>query len=105
MKTSRLRLLAMLLVTALLAVAAGCGSDDNSSSGGGGGGGGSSSSSSDQPGKGKPTLVLGTKNFTEEFVLGQLYKQALEAKGYTVNLKQNIGATEVTDKALTSGKI
>jgi osmoprotectant transport system substrate-binding protein len=38
-------------------------------------------------------------------VLGQLYKQALEAKGYTVKLKNNIGSTEIIDKGLTSGKI
>ena len=65
----------------------------------------SSSSSSDQPGKGKPAVTLGTKDFTEEFVLGELYKQALEAKGYTVKLKKNIGSTEIIDKALTSGQI
>ena len=45
-----------------------------------------------KPGTGKPAVTLGDKNFTEQFVLGQLYKQALEAKGYTVNLKANIGA-------------
>ncbi len=38
-----------------------------------------------------PTIVVGTKNFTEAFVLGQLYKQALEAKGYKVAYKENIG--------------
>jgi osmoprotectant transport system substrate-binding protein len=38
-------------------------------------------------------------------VLGELYAQALRAKGYTVNVKSNIGPTEITDKALTSGKI
>jgi osmoprotectant transport system substrate-binding protein len=38
-------------------------------------------------------------------VLGQLYKQALEAKGYKINYKENIGATEIIDKALTSKKI
>jgi osmoprotectant transport system substrate-binding protein len=102
MRISRMRVPALLLVTVLFAVAAGCGGDDNSSSSGGGGG---SSSSSDQPGKGKPTVTIGSKNFTEELILGELYKQTLEAKGYTVNLKQNIGATEVVDKALTSGKI
>jgi osmoprotectant transport system substrate-binding protein len=53
----------------------------------------------------KPTITIGTKNFTEEFVLGQLYKQALEAKGFSVKLKDNIGSTEIIDKALTSGKI
>src|SRR5947209_13425403 len=51
------------------------------------------------------TLTLGTKDFTEEFIIGQLYRQALEAKGYKVNYKENIGATEVVDKALTSGQI
>jgi osmoprotectant transport system substrate-binding protein len=94
------RLLIALLATGMLAV--GCG-DDESSSGGGGGGG--TSAGSDQPGKGKPAVTIGTKDFTEEFILGELYKQALEAKGYTVNLKKNIGATEITDKALTSKKI
>jgi len=82
----------------------GCGGDDNESSGGGGGT-GTSSSSSDQPGAGKPAVTIGTKDFTEEFVLGQLYKQALEAKGYKVTYKENIGATEIIDKALTSKQI
>ena len=50
-------------------------------------------------------MTLGTKDFTEEFILGQLYRQALEAKGYTVNYKENIGATEIVDKALTSDQI
>ena len=93
----------MLLLLAVLAVfgLAACGDDDDN----GGGGGGGQQSSSDQPGKGKPAVTLGTKDFTEEFVLGELYKQALEAKGYTVNLKKNIGSTEIIDKALTSNKI
>src|ERR1044071_2073144 len=52
-----------------------------------------------------PTIVIGTKNFTEEFILGQLYKQALEAKGFNVSYKENIGSTEVIQTALTSGKI
>jgi osmoprotectant transport system substrate-binding protein len=102
MSTRFTRLLILLLATGMLAV--GCGSDDESSGGGGGGGGGSSASS-DQPGKGKPAVTIGSKNFTEELILGELYAQALKAKGYDVNLKQNIGATEITDKALTSGKI
>src|SRR5690349_20338196 len=92
------------LLAAVAAIAAGCGSSNNSSSGGSGPSGGSSSSSS-QPGKGKPAITLGTKDFTEEFVLGHLYQQALQAKGYTVNLKENIGATEIVDKALTSHQI
>jgi osmoprotectant transport system substrate-binding protein len=52
-----------------------------------------------------PTVTLGTKNFTEQYVLGQLYKQALEAKGYKVVYKENIGSSELIDTALKSGKI
>jgi len=54
---------------------------------------------------GQPAIVLGTKNFAEEYILGQLYKQALEKKGFTVKYKENIGSTELIDKSLTSGKI
>src|SRR2546423_8431686 len=96
--------LALALLAATATLAAGCGSDSGSS-GGGGGGGNSGAANSSQPGKGKPAVTIGTKDFTEEFVLGQLYRQALEAKGYTVNYKENIGASEIIDKALTSNKI
>jgi osmoprotectant transport system substrate-binding protein len=52
-----------------------------------------------------PTIVIGTKNFPEEFILGQLYKQALEKKGFNVSYKENIGSTELIQTSLTSGKI
>ncbi len=50
-------------------------------------------------------IVIGTKNFTEQYVLGQLYKQALEARGLKVGYKESIGSTELIAKALTSGQI
>jgi osmoprotectant transport system substrate-binding protein len=90
------------VLAALALLVAGCGGSDTSSTSSSSGG---SSAASSQPGKGKPAITIGTKDFTEEFVLGQLYAQALRAKGYTVNLKSNIGATEIIDKALTSGQI
>jgi osmoprotectant transport system substrate-binding protein len=65
----------------------------------------STASAASKPGTGKPSFVLGDKNFPEEFTLGQLYAQALQAQGYTVKLKANIGSTEVAWKALTSGAI
>jgi osmoprotectant transport system substrate-binding protein len=88
----RVRRLLTVAVTAL--ALAGCGSGD--------GGKGSGSSG---PAGGRPPITLGTKNFTEQFVLGQLYKQALEAKGFQVVLKNNIGASEIVDRALTHGEI
>jgi osmoprotectant transport system substrate-binding protein len=63
------------------------------------------SSSSTTAGADKPAFTIGSKSFTEEAILGELYAQALKAKGYKVSLKPNIGQTEIADKALTSGKI
>jgi osmoprotectant transport system substrate-binding protein len=77
----------------------------------GGGGGdqgtttGAKHAGASQPGAGKPAVTLGDKNFTEQLLLGELYKQALEAKGFTVRLKANIGSSEIIDKALISGTI
>ena len=58
-----------------------------------------------EPGAGKPAVVIGDKNFAEENILGSLYAQALKAQGYTVKLKDNIGSSEITCKALQSGQI
>jgi osmoprotectant transport system substrate-binding protein len=98
-------LLALLLAALAMFVFAACGDDDDDDSGGGGGGQNGGEQAAGQPGEGKPPVTLGTKDFPEEFILGELYKQALEANGYTVNLKKNIGSTEIIDKALTSGEI
>src|SRR5215216_4563623 len=90
---SRMLLAAVLATTAAL-LATACG------------GGSSSSDGEDSlPGTGKPAVTLGTKDFPEEFILGELYKQALEAQGYTVKLKKNIGSTEIIDKQLQAGEI
>jgi osmoprotectant transport system substrate-binding protein len=74
---------------------AACGSNDS----------GGTTTDASQPGKGKPAITMGAKNFTEQFILGELYSQALKAKGYSVTLKSNIGSSEIIDKALTSGQI
>jgi osmoprotectant transport system substrate-binding protein len=50
-------------------------------------------------------IIIGTKNFPEQYVLGQLYKQALEAKGFKVQYKENIGSTELIDRALRSNRV
>lgn len=57
------------------------------------------------PGTGRPTVTIGDKNFTEQFVLGELYYQALQAQGFSVVLNRNIGPTEVTIQALQSGRL
>jgi len=57
------------------------------------------------PGTGKPAITIGDKNFTEQFILGELYYLALKAQGYTVSLDSNIGPTEVTLQGLANGTI
>jgi len=89
--------LAALLAVALALALAACGSSNNNKT--------TSSGAAGQPGKGKPAITMGDKNFTEQYILGELYAQALRAKGYTVNLKANIGSSEIVDKALTSGSL
>jgi osmoprotectant transport system substrate-binding protein len=57
------------------------------------------------PGTGKPLVVIGDKNYTEQFLLGELYSQALTAQGFNVQLNQDIGPTEVTLPALYSSRL
>ncbi len=86
---------------------AACGSSSSSSSSSTGSSATTStaSSSASGPGAGKPAVKIGDKNFAEENILGQLYAQALEAKGYKVDLHSEIGSSEIIYKALTSGQI
>jgi osmoprotectant transport system substrate-binding protein len=98
----RAALVAAVFALAALAVA-GCGGSDTS--GAGSSSSGASTQAAARPGKGKPPITIGTKDLTEEFILGELYARALRAERYTVNLKRSIGPTEVVDKALTAGKI
>jgi osmoprotectant transport system substrate-binding protein len=46
---------------------------------------------------------IGTKNFTESEILGELYRQALQAKGFRVELRSSVGSTELIDRALRGG--
>jgi osmoprotectant transport system substrate-binding protein len=67
--------------------------------------GGSPAAAANGPGVGKPPVTIGDKNFTEEYILGSLYAQALAAQGYKVTVKGNIGSSEITYKALQAGQI
>ncbi len=50
-------------------------------------------------------LTMGTKDFTESILTGELYAQALRADGYQVTLRKNVGPTEEIDEALQDGDI
>ena len=48
---------------------------------------------------------VGSKNFTEQFVLAELYAQAMEAAGIKVERKINLGGTLIAHKALEEKQI
>ena len=48
---------------------------------------------------------IGSKNFTEQFILGELYAQALEASGIKTEKKLNLGGTLIAHKALEEKQI
>lgn len=57
------------------------------------------------PANGKVTLTIGSKNFTEQIVLGEIYAQALEAAGYKVKTDLNLGSETVALQALKANEI
>ena len=68
-------------------------------------GGGGQGSSGGGGGEGGPTITVGSKNFTEQFILGELYAQALEANGYTAERSLNLGSEQLAAEALQAGDI
>jgi osmoprotectant transport system substrate-binding protein len=102
-------LLAALAAVATALVLAACGSSDD-------GGGGSSQKTTStattqaaaiksDPANAKTTLTVGSKNFTEQKVLGEVYAQAFQAAGYKVKKELNLGDEQTALKALKGGQI
>lgn len=69
------------------------------------GGGKKKTTTSTPAGGSMPKVILGSKNFPEEELLGQLYGQALQAKGFHVVYKGSFGSSELADTAIRSGKM
>ena len=109
MKTDKARwraLLAALAALALMLGVAACGSDSDSTSSEGNEEGGSSGAAiQSNPDNGKVTLTIGSKNFPEQEILGEIYAQALTAAGYKVKSALNLGSETVALKAVKSGQI
>jgi osmoprotectant transport system substrate-binding protein len=106
MRRHRWLMLLALLVAAL--AVAGCGDDDDDGGGGGGGGDASEQPSSQIQMNDKNSttkLTIGSKNFTEQKVLGEIYAQALSAAGYDVSTELNLGDEKTALKALEGNEI
>src|SRR3954466_876717 len=70
------------------------------------GGGGSSAGTGSSAGASNPTIKIGSDGFDEARVIAEVYAQALEAKGYTVDRAGiGLGTRDVTNAALWSGQI
>lgn len=106
MRQSKLWLaaLAALLVAFSLTLVA-CGDDDDES-----GDSVTTVESETQPIESKPAngdvrIVVGSKNFTEQKVLGEIYAQGLAAAGYDVSTELNLGDEQTALKAIENGTI
>jgi len=105
---SSLKKLKYLLLVSVLALSLGlaaCSSDDgndSSSSGDTSAGGDLIQSNPDNSGVG---LTIGSKNFTEQIVLGEIYSQGLEAAGYDVKTDLNLGSETIALQALNKDEI
>jgi glycine betaine/choline ABC-type transport system substrate-binding protein len=53
----------------------------------------------------KDPIVVGSKNFTESVILGEVIAQRLERAGCSVQRKLDLGGTLVCDRAITSGAL
>lgn len=53
----------------------------------------------------KPTVRVGSANFAEATILGEMYSQVLEASGFKVDRELNLGSREIYAAALDSGQI
>ena len=56
-------------------------------------------------GNARTALTIGSKNFTEQRVLGEIYAQGLQAAGYTVKKDLNLGDEHRALAALKTGEI
>jgi osmoprotectant transport system substrate-binding protein len=57
------------------------------------------------PENAKTSITVGSKNFTEQKVLGEIYAQALEAAGYKVSKSLDLGDEKTAQRALKQGEI
>jgi glycine betaine/choline ABC-type transport system substrate-binding protein len=97
-----LALIATIAALACAVLVAACGDDNNDNA--------STSASSGKlieknPDNAGVTIKVGSKNFTEEFILGEIDAQALQAAGYTVKKDLNYGDAQIAYKALQQGKL
>ena len=103
---AQMKILAMFAALLLALGVAACGSDDEEKSSGGGGEGASGKQIKKVAGAaGKGTITVGSKNFTEQYILGNIYADALTAAGFKVKKSLDLGSEVVAYKALKQGEV
>ncbi|HEV7837313.1 MAG TPA: glycine betaine ABC transporter substrate-binding protein, partial [Gemmatimonadaceae bacterium] len=58
-----------------------------------------------RPGTAAHTVVVASKPFGESYLLAEMFSQLLESRGFSVERKPGLGATEIAFRALRSGAI
>jgi osmoprotectant transport system substrate-binding protein len=99
------RLLLILLTLALLFAACGDDDDDAAQPSGSTPAAGSEGQIQRNEENASTRLTIGSKNFTEQIVLGEIYAQGLEAAGYTIETDLNLGDEQTALAAVKNGEI
>jgi glycine betaine/choline ABC-type transport system substrate-binding protein len=94
--------MALALVLSIGVAACGSSSDTTGESTEAAEGGGAIASN---PANGKVSLTIGSKNFPESEITGEIYAQALEAAGYKVKTDLSLGSETVALKSLKAGEV
>jgi len=106
-----LRTVLLCVLSALALALAACGSDDEGGGGstGGAGAGGDAAAGGkliqNNPENASKTLTVGSKNFTEQAVLGEIFAQGFEAAGYRVRTDLSLGDERAALAALERGEV
>ncbi|WP_028309285.1 glycine betaine ABC transporter substrate-binding protein [Desulfitibacter alkalitolerans] len=90
-------LLILLVLTLSLALVVGCGGNSSKPSD-------TSGQTQDKPQE-KPKIIVGSKNFTEQLLVGYMIGALMEDAGYPVDYKLRLGGTGLVHESLVNGDI
>ena len=105
MNRSLRAVLAALAALVLVLALAACGDDEEEGAVPGGDEAAEVEPIEENPENADTSITVGSKNFTEQFILGEIYAQALEAAGYDVKKELNLGSEQIAFRALRSGQV
>lgn len=103
---STIRTLLAVIAAAFSLGLAACGDDEeNGDSGSATSSGAEGELIESDPANAGKSVTIGSKNFTEQYILGNIYAQALEAGGFDVSTELDLGSEQIAYRAVKEGQV